>query len=172
MAEKRLMLAVQPDWSVIRTAKESEKYFTRFKFEGPGVYFHNRDSMLVVPVDGLTFSKDDNSQGLLQRPIWKQKWPPSTQFIFYIWNDWDVSSTFNALVNAPTRHDERGVPAPHSRNKTVKVLLYGKTVYVSLSKYDRMVSVQAELGGDNIASKLTKPEKDKLQKSAIKALTT
>lgn len=88
-------IEIGADWTVIKTGPELELYFSmRFKFEGPGVYFHGKDSMIIVPI-----VRCDNP--------WAKTWPKDTQFRVYVWNNHDISQTINLLVNAPTRYDER-----------------------------------------------------------------
>lgn len=95
-------LRVEPDWGTRGTAKVIKEVFSGipFTFEGPGVYFHGKDSLLIVPLDGLPNRHDGGLS-------WRQTWPPETVFVVHVWNDCDISQTFNALCNAPTRHDDR-----------------------------------------------------------------
>lgn len=93
-------ILVTPDWTEFWTAAEAEEKIKGFQFAGPGAYFVKGDTFLVVPSAGLEPSK-------MGGIIWKQKWPKQTKFGFYVWSGADASVTFNAIVNAPIRHDDR-----------------------------------------------------------------
>lgn len=84
----------RPAWSQQMTAAEAEKQFANFKFNGPGWYYYNKETILVVP---LTRTKET---------LWHQKSPDEERFMFHVYNR-ECNNEFNAIVNAPTRVDDR-----------------------------------------------------------------
>ncbi len=100
------MIDITPDWSMVRTAAQSEDEFANFKFEGPGWYVHSADSagncqtMLAIPLTETDSSPTNPEE------LWKQSWPPETQFLFLSYSTPPFAS-FNAVANAPMRSDGR-----------------------------------------------------------------
>lgn len=87
---------IEPDWSQLWTAPESEHQLADFTFLGPGWYLTKTDTMLVVP--------DSN------RPIfenWNSKRLPGEYFRFMIWNASNPVQAFNNIANAPVKVDTR-----------------------------------------------------------------
>lgn len=83
------------DWRKTYTVKDAEYDLTGFEFNGPGWYFTDTETMLVVPHD---------------RSIdkwWHQRTDPNEVFTFYVWDNRSPIDAINAIVNAPTRQDER-----------------------------------------------------------------
>lgn len=90
--------SISPDWSDIWTAAESEQELAQsgkpFVFKGPGWYIEPDSVILVFP----RYDVDDP---------WKQEWPEDTVFNFLVWDGDNPADAFNAIVNAPTRLDNR-----------------------------------------------------------------
>ena len=85
---------IAPDWSMVKTPPQAEAEFVGFKWHGPGWYvLANGQTFLVTPL------KKTNSP-------WKRAWPVGAKFIFASYAA-NPRAAFNAVVNAPTRRDER-----------------------------------------------------------------
>ncbi len=93
---------IKPDWEIAGTAVELETDLGgEFRFAGPGWYLTDTDTTLVFP------------EGETPNP-WRHKgyWAPEQVWRFMVWNGQNPFEGFNAIVNAPTRLDERGDPEP------------------------------------------------------------
>lgn len=83
------------DWSKIYTAKAAEKDLKGFKFKGPGWYMTATDTILVVA---------HQRTEKLFHPTEQLK---DEEYTFYCWNDDQAVSRICALIQSPTRVDER-----------------------------------------------------------------
>ncbi len=94
------------DWEATWTAKRAEEELIGFKFKGLGWYItHDKsgafDTMIVMPY-GLLDTEHPN------KLINDSDEPDGTKlYKFYVYNGRNPAETFNWLVNAPTRQDER-----------------------------------------------------------------
>lgn len=95
-----------PNWTSVWTASEAEHALPDFKFNGPGWYFSDKETTLVVarrPV--LTEVKRIEKH---QPPsAWADKWPPGTKFDFHIFLNRNPFDMFKAIFDAPVRQDDR-----------------------------------------------------------------
>jgi hypothetical protein len=83
-----------PDWHQLWTIAEAEAQLKDFKFDGPGLYLTDTDTMVVMP-------SDDTRQ-----TIWKRRKPSvETKYHFYVYNC--ESSQVAWLVTPPVRQDDR-----------------------------------------------------------------
>ncbi len=94
------------DWDAIWTAKGAEEELKGFKFKGLGWYITKDnsghfDTMLVLPYGRLdTEHPTKLTEGNTE--------PDGTKlYKFLVYNGRNPAETFNWIVNAPTRHDER-----------------------------------------------------------------
>jgi hypothetical protein len=88
--------AFEPDWGEVWTAQRAEAELKDFIFKGIGWYFLSKDTLLVLPYgtsDG-TKHADTFPQG-------------AKLYRFLVYNGRNPSATFNWLINAPTRQDDR-----------------------------------------------------------------
>lgn len=88
-----MVIELRPDWTGTGTATELEACMEGFKFKGPGWYIGKSETVLVVP------------HGPCSGP-WKQKWPEDMSFVYHCYSQ-NPLDAFNAVVNAPTRADDR-----------------------------------------------------------------
>jgi len=89
-----LAIEVRPDWVTIGTAVQLEEHIGGgFKFTGPGWYISKDGAALIVPADPFT-------------DPWQQKRPVNTVFRYFSYGQ-NPFESFNAVVNAPTRVDDR-----------------------------------------------------------------
>src|SRR5438105_1903779 len=77
-----------PDWHETWSPDEAEEQLSGFKWRGPGWYFTETDSMLVIPT-----------------PNWKL----THNYNFLVYNHRNPCEGFNQIVNAPVRVDEREI---------------------------------------------------------------
>jgi hypothetical protein len=71
-----------PNWDQILTPEEAERELNGFEFKGPGWYYTDTDTVLVIPMD-------------------------KEYFRFCVWGDCDPTSAFRWIINAPIRLDKR-----------------------------------------------------------------
>lgn len=77
------------------TPAEIETSMPNFRFRGPGWYFTSAHTVLAIPYD-----RDIDKW-------WHQSVRPDEAFNFYVWELKDPTAMINAIVNAPTRQDDR-----------------------------------------------------------------
>lgn len=86
--------SLNSDWQMTCTAKHAEKELTAFKFEGPGWYITETETMIVIPTHR---NRDE---------IWHQaSKDPNEHFTFYVYAGRFPSWLIGALSHAPTRVD-------------------------------------------------------------------
>lgn len=94
----------QPDWCKRLTATEAEEQLTNFRFLGPGWYVTQTDTLLVVPDADVKYPYPP---GDAKEGPWHNLWHRDQKFWFFVYSGRTPFEAFNALVNAPTRRDER-----------------------------------------------------------------
>jgi hypothetical protein len=109
------------DWSRMYTAEQAEEELREFKFEGPGWYLgKNNDVLLVIPCDREI------------KDWWHKKWEERERFYFMVYNNRNPADAFNAIVNAPTRRDDREEEkAVDEREEQIRSIL---EKYITVSK--------------------------------------
>lgn len=83
------------DWKFTGKADKAERVLDDFKFNGPGWYFTSEGTVLAIPVDRTICN------------WWDQECKLNEFFIFHVWQNIDPTNMLNAIVNAPTRQDDR-----------------------------------------------------------------
>lgn len=104
------MVNIAPDWEATWTAARAEHELHNFKFKGLGWYVTKRktgeecDTLLVLPYGNLEETADFLCP---ERALEGKDTEKSKLYKFYVYNARNPAETFNWLVNAPTRVDER-----------------------------------------------------------------
>ena len=80
-----------PDWSHRWNAAQAELELDGFKFQGPGIYRHGKDVLLVVPTE-----RD-------RATLWNKAFKAGEVFRFLVYTDRDPCDAFHLIVNAPGR---------------------------------------------------------------------
>jgi len=94
-----------PNWSDVYTAAQAERELSNFKFKGPGWYIRKIPATLTAPAE-----IDIVLVIAIDRPVetaWHQAFTADERFEFNVYNDRCPFDDFSAIVNAPTREDER-----------------------------------------------------------------
>jgi hypothetical protein len=94
--DRPVMVDFRPDWVSRGTAKHIEEDLQGFRFKGPGWYFMNGDSILIVPA-----VRTDEP--------WKDTWPAKTVFTYFVWNHSEVEDSMHAIAIAPIRRDHGNI---------------------------------------------------------------
>ena len=96
-------LDLQADWTEIWSKEEAERELFNFKWNGPGIYITDSDSLLVTPLC-RTFES-----------TWRKNSRPGELFKFYIYNNRNITEIINQFSNAPVRQckDHKTVMGSH-----------------------------------------------------------
>lgn len=91
--------SMEPDWSEIWSSKKAEAELPGFIFRGLGWYLNKDDSMLVLPYGTVSKTTPTKRTGV---------YPEGTKlYMFCVYASRNPAETFNWIINAPTRQDER-----------------------------------------------------------------
>ena len=87
-----------PDWKEIWTMEEMEKELNNFKFDGPGFYMTNTDTVLVIP-----YNLDIENKNLM----WLRPWSKLFLFEVFVWNSRFENLVISCLNTIKTISDKR-----------------------------------------------------------------
>lgn len=96
-----------PNWTSVWTATEAEHELPEFKFKGPGWYFSDNDTLLVVPRRPVLIAENKQARRHQPPDAWTEKWPPGSRFNFHVYKNCNPLEAFKAIMDAPVRADER-----------------------------------------------------------------